>query len=139
MGTPSAIIHDWFEKVWNQCDASCIDEMLSEECELTGLAENTIRSPDDFRDFHNMLNSLFQDINITIDDLMEQGETFSGVVTVRATHRPTSKPVEFQSSFFGTVREGKIKRATNLVDYLSTLIQIGSLPPDVIETGLTSA
>ncbi len=137
MGMSSNIVRQWFERVWNSGEANFIDEGLCAECELTGLDAETIKSPEDFHRFHQMLNSLFQDIHIVIDHLTEDGDTFAGVVTVNATHKPTDKPINFKSSFFGTSKEGQIHKVTNLVDYLSVLIQIGALPSDVIARGLT--
>ena len=136
MGTASEIVREWFDRVWNKREAEFIDVALTECCELTGLTPQPIRSPADFHQFHQMMNDLFEGIRVEIDHIIESGDSCSGVVTVTATHRPTGRPVQFQSSFFGRIEKGKICHATNLTDYLSVLVQIGALPPDTAEKGL---
>ena len=133
MGSSSDVIRKWFDRVWNNGDASYIDEGLCESCEVTGLVAESIRSPADFREFHKMLNSVLGDIHIVPEHLTDDGDTFAGVVLAKGTHKATGKPVSFKSSFFGTILNGKIHTVTNLVDYLSVLIQLGALPSDVVE------
>ena len=136
MGTSSDLVREWFERVWNNGDASYIDKAICSECELTGLDSETIKSPADFHRFHQMLTSLFSDMTIVINHLIDAGDTFAGVVTVNGTRIATDRPVSFRSSCFGTLREGQIYHVTNLVDYLSVLIQVGALPSEVIAQGL---
>ena len=135
MGTLSELANEWFERVWNNCDAEYIDTALAQSCELTGLTPEPIKSPADFHQFHEMLNSVFRDIHVDIDHLLENDDICSGVVSVRAVHRSTDKLVHLKSSFFSTFRDGQIYKVTNLVDYLSVLIQVGAIPPDIIEKG----
>ena len=112
MGTSSDLVREWFERVWNNGDASYIDKALCSECELTGLDSETIKSPADFHRFHQMLNSLFSDMTIDINHLIDAGDTFAGVVTVNGTHIATGRPVSSRSSCFGTLREGQIYHVT---------------------------
>ncbi|MET0062501.1 MAG: ester cyclase [Candidatus Thiodiazotropha endolucinida] len=136
MRIPSEIVREWFDRVWNNGEAEFIDVGLAECCELTGLTPQPIQSRSDFHQFHQMMNNLFEDIHVEIDHIMESGDSCSGVVTVTGTHRQSGRAIQFQSSFFGRIEEGKICHAINLTDYLSVLVQIGALPADAVEKGL---
>ena len=136
MGTSAELIREWFDRVWNNNDSDFIDRGLAECCEVTGLSPEPIKTPADFHQFHTMINSIFRDLHVEVDRIMEDGDTCSGVITISAVHKPTNKPVQFQSSFFGNIRDNQICEVTNLVDYLSVLVQIGAIPGDVTEKGL---
>lgn len=132
----SELVHTWFDRVWVKGDAEYIDLGLSESCEITGLTPDSITSPADFRKFHGMMFELFGEFDIAIDHLMENESICSGVVSIRANHKPTNRPVRFRTSFFTTFENGRISKVENLVDYLSVLIQIKAVPADIAAKGL---
>ena len=134
--THCQLMRTWFERVWNQGDVSFVDEALAEPCEVTGLSADTITSRSGFRGFHQTLNAAFSEIHVEVKRLMECGDEVSGAVVVHATHRGTGKRISFQSSFFGTVRAGKIVEAANLVDYFGLLSEMGVLEPAVLGNAL---
>ena len=53
-----------------------------------------------------------RDIQVTPEHMTEDGDTFAGIVAVKAKHRVSGKPIEFESSFIGTFKDGEDSLST---------------------------
>lgn len=134
--SPKQLILDWFELVWNQGNADFIDQHLAPKCYITGLDDDTIRTPEEFHVFHAKMNGLFRELEMTVEEVIEQGGTAAGVVSVSAVHRGTGNPVSFDSHFFAVVEGDQIVEARNQTDFLSVMVQIGAMHPAEINAAL---
>ena len=136
MGHCAELVSKWFDRVWVNGDIDYIEQGLAEKCYLTGLTPEPIESPAQFHEFHESLCSVFRGFNIKLDQIIEDGDTFAGVVSVEVTHIPSNRLIKFKSSFFGTMRNGQIHEVTNLLEYLTILEQIGAITPGFALKGL---
>ena len=93
---------------------------------------------DGLKQFYSALWAGFPDLNITIEDLVAEGEKVAWRLTARGTHTgefrgvpATGRSVKFDAHYFFEFRNGKIvKRWTNL-DRLGLLTQLGAIPAPV--------
>src|SRR5437016_8751069 len=71
-----ALIHRWFEEVWNQGRESTIDELLAATGIAYGLADTdaTIQGPAQFKPFVRNLRGAFPDLRISIEDTITEGD-----------------------------------------------------------------
>jgi len=136
MSTSKQVMETWFRRVWTEEDTSAIEEMFIPDGEARGLGGNVLIGPRDFKVFHSALCSLLQDIEITIDKSIEQGDWFSCVCTLRARSEQTGDPVEFTGSVFIRIVNGKLIEAYNHWDFLNMFGQLGSLPRSTFESAL---
>ena len=142
-----ALVHRWFDEVWNKGREEAIDELFAEEGVAHGLADETgapLRGPANFREFHGKFRGAFPGVEVSVDDAISEGDKVAARCTVRARHEgdtlgfaATSRPVEFTGMTFARVRDGKIVEAWNNFDFMSMYQQLGALrldagaePPD---------
>ena len=90
------------------------------------------------KQFYSGLWEAFPDLQITIEDMVGEGDTVSWRLAVNGTHQSefrgvpaTGKSVTFEAQYVFRFRNGKIvERWTNL-DRLGLLVQLGAIPVPV--------
>lgn len=132
-----ALIHRWFEEVWNNQREDAIDEMLAEECIVNGLNDaegNPLRSPEEFKTLHRAFLSAYPDLKITVEDTVCEGDKVVARCTVKATHEgeglgitPTNQSIEFTGLTMVRTKDGKIVEAWNEFDFMKMYSQAGAL------------
>lgn len=133
----AAILHRWFEEVWNRRNMSIVDELMHEDSLSHGLMDdqgNVRRGPDGFRMLFAAFTGAFPDMNVTIDQTVSEGDKVVVHVTVRGTHTgegigiaPTGKPIEFAGLCMARVKQGRIVEAWNQYDFMAMYNQLGVL------------
>lgn len=137
--TTEQAVHEWFEHVWNEGDADFIENRLAESCEIVGLQPEAIRDRAGFRELHRAFNAALRDIDASVNHLVTSGDEFAGLVSVNAVHRRTGKPVHLQSGFCGSLVDGQIKHAANVVDFLPMLMAIEAVPEQALAAAMSES
>jgi len=137
--SPAAVMHLWFEHVWNRGRAEAIDERLAPNALVHGLADSTgqeVRGPAGFRQFYQAFRGAFPDIHCAIEDTLESADTVAVRCVVRGTHTgetlgfaATQRRVSFTGMVFAKVKNGQITEAWNNFDFVSFHKQLGISPP----------
>ena len=132
-----ALIHRWFEEVWNKGRADAIDEMFAEDGIAHGLADESgeaLHGPKDFKPFFYRFREAFPDIEVIVEDTVCEGDKVVARCRVRATHQgdslgvvATNNPIEFTGVAIVRIKDGKIVEAWNNFDFLSLNRQIGAI------------
>lgn len=110
-----AIVHRWFDEVWNQRRAETIDELLSEEstCHGDGVS---LRGPQQFRQqqFEPLIQA-FPDLQSTIDAIICQGDEVAVRWSGWGHHSgpglgipPTGELIELRGMTWITIRNGQL-------------------------------
>ena len=135
--SPSELFKSWFQRVWNESDADAIDELLSNPCKVGGIGPDPMRTPQEFKEFHSHFNRLLSNIHVVIEQIVDDGkEQCGGLVTLTASHSVTKKPVTIRCGFTGTVSNGKITQADNVVDFLPLLVALDVVEDDALKLAL---
>lgn len=131
------IIRRWFDEVWNKGRAEAIDEMFAEDGIAHGLAGESgeaLRGTEDFKLFHRKFRDAFPDIEVTVEDVISEGDKVAARCRVRGSHRGDSlgfaasdRPMEITGMTFARVRDGRIVEAWNNFDFISMFQQLGAL------------
>ena len=131
-----ALIHRWFEEVWNKGRAEAIDEMFAEDGVANGLADESgdaLRGPSGFKPFFQTFREAFPDIEVIVEDTVVEGNKVAARCRVRATHKgdslgfaATNQPVEFTGICIVRIEDGKIAEAWNNFDFMSMFQQINA-------------
>lgn len=132
----SALIHRWFEEVWNKGRMEAIDEMASASVIGHGQARHdTDIGLKEFKPFVVALRSAFPDMKIVIDHTIEQGDKAVARWTATMTHKgaflgfaPTGKKVTITGTTMLRFANGKIVEGWDNWDQLGLLVQIGAVP-----------
>ena len=132
-----ALIQRWFEEVWNQGDANVIDELLAEDGVIHGLVDasgNPVYGLEGFHTFHTQFRGAFPDINVSVDDVIAEGDKVVARCSVRGKHtgehlgfEATNAPVQFEGVAIVRIKNGKIVEAWNHFDFLEMNKQLGVL------------
>jgi steroid delta-isomerase-like uncharacterized protein len=132
-----ALLHRWFDEVWNQGSEATIDELLAPDAAIFGLGEDDteVRGPAGFRQFfHNFRNS-FPDMHMSIEDTVAQGDKAAVRVVMEGTHsgnglgiQPTGRRVRVSGIVIVQSCAGKLIAGWNSWDQLGLLKQLGAIP-----------
>ena len=135
-GRERTIVHIWFERVWNQQDASAINELLAEDAVVHGLATTDgarMEGPAGFKGIHDAFLGAFPDLRIEVEDCVREGDTLAFRCTVRGTHTgdglgitPTGRAVDFGGMGFVRVDGERIVEAWNTFDFQKMQEQLQS-------------
>ncbi len=130
-----ALVVRWFEEVWNKGRTDAIDEMLAADGVVHGLSAEAgvpLKGPVGFRPFHETFRGAFPEIQVTVEDLIAEGDKVAVRCSVRGTHSgdhlgiaATNAPVEFHGIGIARIADGKIVEAWNNFDFLTMNHQIG--------------
>jgi steroid delta-isomerase-like uncharacterized protein len=131
------ILYRWFEEVWNNRSEEAIDELFAEDGIANGLNDaegSPLRGPEGFKTLHRAFLAAYPDLNITVEDMISEGDKLAARCTVRATHTgeglgilPTDQPVEFTGMTIVKIKDGKIIEAWNEFDFMKMYSQVGAL------------
>ena len=148
MTTHLEVLETWFRRVWNEGNASAIDEMFQKEGKARGLggqgddaeidadggiAEQVRVGPDGFKGFHEHFFKMMDQFDIRVNQSMEQGDWISALCSVQATCRQSGKRVGMTGSVLVRVADGQIAEAYNHWDFMTIYQQLGLLPENAFE------
>ena len=132
-----ALIHRWFEEVWNKGRADAIDEMFADDGIAHGLADESgspLRGPAAFREYHQKFRNAFPDVVVTVEDTIAEGDRVAARCTVRGKHAgdslgfaATHRPMEITGISIVRVRDGKIIEGWNNFDFMRMMQQLGAI------------
>lgn len=131
----TAVVHRWFEEVWNQGHEAAIDELLAVDVIAQGIAGpdgQQVRGPAGFKPLFQQYRTAFPDIHIAIEDTLVDGDRIVARCRVTGTHNgpglmatPRANKVYFIGICFAYIRDGRIAEAWNSFDFLSMSQQLG--------------
>jgi predicted ester cyclase len=130
-----ALIHRWFEEVWNRKRRGAIFEMLHPEASVYGLAENPttpLRGPDAFIPFWEQFVSAFPDLQVAVESTVAEEDKVVARCSVRGHHTgpglgiaPTMKPIAFTGIVLAHIKDGLLYEGWNSFDFLTLYQQLG--------------
>lgn len=129
-----ALVHRWFEEVWNKKRESAIREILDPDVIVHGLGEagETMRGPESFVGLWKKFVATFPDIRVTVERVVAEGEYVVALCSVRGNHtgkglgvEPTNKEILFTGMVMLRVKNGRFAEGWNSFDFLSLYQQVG--------------
>ena len=128
---------EFYQTVWIDGNVQAIRDFYSDEMQAAGLMPGLALTPEDFCVCVEAVHALVTDPEIVIMRAVEAGDWLSALVRVRCLSASSGAPIEFSCQIMLHYRDGKIVEAYNNMDMTSLMIQLGALPPDVVEQLLT--
>lgn len=133
-----ALMHRWFEEVWNKRREDAIDEMFAADGIGYGLGSENIVGPEDFKTFHRAFVSAYPDLQVTVEDSVVEGDKIAVRCRVTGSHKgegiglqPTNISVDFTGMTIVRVENGKIAEAWNEFDFMKMYRTLGALKLDL--------
>jgi steroid delta-isomerase-like uncharacterized protein len=125
-----------FEEVFNQGNLALVDDLVAPDFlnhEVPPDMNN--RGAESTRQVVRMLRTAFPDLHFTIEDLVAEGDTVAGHVTMRGTHLgsfqgipPTGRSFQQAHMHFVRFRDGKAIEHRAVRDDLGMMRQLGVIP-----------
>ena len=125
-----------YEEMFNQGNLAIADELIAPDCinhEVPPGMNN--RGPESARQVVMMLRSACPDLHFTIEELVAEGDTVVGRVTMSGTHlgpfmgiAPTGRSVRQVSMHFVRFQDGKGIEHRAVRDDLGMMRQLGVIP-----------
>ncbi len=132
-----ALIHRWFEEVWNQGREDLIDELRAPDSVGIGLGETAtaIYGSSGFKVFYYNLRSSLPDLHVSVEHVIAEEDMVAVRIQVEGTHMgpglgipPTGQSVRFSGMLIARIVDGRIAESWNNLDQLGLLRQVGAIP-----------
>ncbi len=120
MADNARLARRWFEEVWNQGNASVIDELMAPDCVAHGLVGDDgkeLAGPAGFKEFHRKFLTDFPGLRIEVADTLADGDRTAARCLVEGKHGASGKPVSFTGMAIMRWRDGKVTEAWNNFDF----------------------
>ena len=113
-----ALLHRWFDEVWNKGRESAIDELMAKDCIAHGLQDGMdVTGTAPFKEFHRAFLARFPNAQIELADALQDGDRTAVRCLVTGNEAGTGKPVKFSGMVISRWRDGKIVEAWNNFDF----------------------
>ncbi|MBI4328288.1 MAG: ester cyclase [Chloroflexi bacterium] len=135
--TNTAIVRRFFSDVVNRRDFAVAERIMTQDfVDHPPPPAGTPSGREGFKQFASMLVGAFPDLQITVEDLIEEGDKVAARVTVRGTHKglfmgqiaATGKRFEMSGVDIFRIAGGKIVERWNYRDLLGLMQQLGAIP-----------
>jgi predicted ester cyclase len=124
-----------YEEGLNRGDLGVADELIDPEFLDREAHPGGNRGPESFRQLITMLRTAFPDLRFEIDDLIAEGDTVAGRLTMNGTHTgplmgmpPTGRAVRQSHMHFVRFRGGKAIEHWGVRDDTGMMRQMGLMP-----------
>ena len=116
------------DEVYNKGNMAVFDEVISENAVLHD-NEKTAGSLEMVKRQIRMITSMYRNIQITIDDMIAEGDMVAMRATFQGIFRRNGKSITSPSISIGRFKDGKIIEAWRMYDNLNIFRQLGISPP----------
>jgi len=130
-----ALVHRWFEEVWNKKREEAIREILDPEVVIHGLGEppgEARRGPEGFVEVWKKFVSAFPNIRVTVERVVAEGEYVVAQCGVGGNHTgegfgiaATNREIVFTGMVIIRVKDGRFCEGWNNFDFLALYQQVG--------------
>ena len=120
-----ALVHQWFEEVWNRKDEAAIDRLFHLQGRCYGFPDpdSVLIGPEKFKEVHRAFSGAFPDLHIEAEDTLAEGDGVAIRWRCTMTHSgnelgfPASgKTAVLTGSSFIVVQGGQITEGWNFMD-----------------------
>ena len=129
--TAETIVPTWMERVWNQRDASALDDLLTEDSVSHGLGDPMV-GVEPWRQFHAVICGAFSEIHFVVEGQLVSGDQVASRIKGDMVHRATGTPVTMHAMLMGRVVNGRFVEAWNSADWLPALTTLGLVGEDAV-------
>jgi steroid delta-isomerase-like uncharacterized protein len=132
-----ALVRRYFEEIWDEGNLDAIDELFTTNFVRHGPSgtEGEVRSLEEFKAVVNMYRSAFPDLQVSIEDLVAEGDRVVSRWRTRGTHEgelmgnaPTGNQASITGILIDHISGGKIEEEWVDYDTLHLMQQIGAVP-----------
>ncbi|MCW8843977.1 MAG: nuclear transport factor 2 family protein, partial [Rhodobacteraceae bacterium] len=94
------ILEDWYRRVWVEGDLDAIDELFCPQTHVAGLLPEMQMGPEEFRELVPMFLDMVEDVHVSLDKVMEEGDWAAALYSMHVKDSATGKPVSGSGQLF---------------------------------------
>lgn len=138
----ATLMRRWFDEIWNQGRIESVEDLLAEDSVNWGVGRPDQSSVGgaEFKEFYHRQRRATPDVQITLDQVVQDGDTAFARWTATMTHTgeglgmaPTNKAIQLKGMTACRARDGKIVESWNIWDQVGLARQLGVLDGRVAE------
>jgi steroid delta-isomerase-like uncharacterized protein len=129
-----AVLRRIIEELWYKKNLASVDELIDKNWVYHGAGGQEFKGTEGFKHFVTMFTTAFPDFNVTIDDMVAEGDKVVSRMTARGTHQgnfmgiaPTGKKFAMQGITIHRIANGKEAESWQATDQLGMMQQIGAI------------
>jgi len=123
-----ATMHRFIEEVYHQGNMDAFDEVIAENC-IIHINEKTAESLETAKRQIRMITSMYQDIQVTIDDTIAEGDLVAMRTTFKGIFRRNGNEMTLPSITICRFKDGKMIEIWRTFDNTNIFRQLGINPP----------
>jgi steroid delta-isomerase-like uncharacterized protein len=135
MEAKQSVVRRFFAEAWNSKDLTLVDELIAPSYVAHDVVlTHADRGPERIKRIMTAFRTAFPDLQVTVEDVILQGEKEVVRWTARGTHQgtfmnlaPTGKQVVFSGTDIGRVVNGQIQEMWSNWDGLGLMRQLGAV------------
>ncbi len=108
MSELTEVLDTWYRRVWEEEDASAIDEMFVQDPEIKPIGMHKPIDLEEFKEFHKPICAQLKEIDIRIDKTVEQGDWLTALCSCYAKDTHTGEPVAISGIVMAKITDGKL-------------------------------
>jgi steroid delta-isomerase-like uncharacterized protein len=123
-------------EAFNTGDLAVADETMAPNYVYHGSGGMEFKGPEGFKQIITMMRTAFPDLQVTVDDMVAEGDKVAHRLILRGTHKgelmgiaPTGKQVTISAVTISRFVGGKEVEAWSNLDQLGMMQQMGVAPP----------
>ena len=132
-----AVVRRVLEEVWNGKKHDRIDEFYATDFVNVDPSSPEVKNLEQFKQYIAELNAGFPDQQVTIDDLVAEGDKVVKQWSAKATHTgdfmgipPTNKKISLSGITIYRIVDGKVKECVWGYDTYGFMVQLGVIPSE---------
>ena len=125
-----------YEELLNEGNLAVAEELVAPDFVNHEAPPGRNRGPESMRGLASMLRAAFPDLHFTIEELVAEGDTVAGRLTMSGTHQgplmgmpPTGRTMQQAHMHFVRFRDGKAIEHWGVRDDLAMMQQLGVITP----------
>ena len=126
----------WIEEIWNKGNLGVLDELATADFVFHWAPPGVASNLEGYKQVVTMFRSAFQDMQVTVDDIVAEGDKVAVRWTGHSTHKgefmgipPTGKQVTTTGITISRTVGGKAVEEWNEMDMMGMMMQLGVVPP----------
>ena len=130
-----AVYRRFIDEVFNQGKLDSLDQFLAPGYVVQDAPPGTPPGPEGVKQAVTMFRQAFPDLQITLDQLVAEGDWVCSRATTRGTHRgpfmgiePTGRKVEMRGLTMVRIVDGRLTESWVKNDVMSLMTQLGAAP-----------
>lgn len=131
------IIRRLNEEAWGEGNLDLVDDYVSDGyVEHNSASPEPIRGPEGYRENVEMVRAAFPDMDVTVDDLIQDGDKIAYRYSIVGTHEepfmgiePTGVEVEIAGTGIAQIENGQLVEGWSIADVMGTMQQLGVIDP----------